>query len=55
MNDAFTGSQANIAIDAWKQFIGKTVSIESKSVPGNYWQTDTKNGFLEVNGELFKY
>ena len=54
MNDAFTGSQANIYVEAWRQFLDKTVTIESKAVPGHYWQTDSKEGFLQVNGELFK-
>ena len=54
MNDAFTGSQASIVTESWKEFLGKTVSVESKSVPSYFWQTDSKEAFLQSNGEVFK-
>ena len=54
MNDAFTGSQATIVQDGWKQFLGKTITIESKAVPSYFWQTDAKEAFLQSQGEVFK-
>ncbi len=54
MNDALTGSEATLAVEAWRQFLGKTVLVESKSVPSNFWQIDSKNAFLESNGEVFR-
>jgi hypothetical protein len=54
MNDAFTGSEAVLVVEAWRQFLGKTVTIESKAVPGYFWQTDAKEAFLQSQGEVFK-
>ena len=54
MNDAFTGSEANIYQESWTQFLGKTITVESKSVPSYFWQTDAKEAFLQSQGEVFK-
>ena len=54
MNDAFTGSQATIVEEGWKQLIGKTITIESKAVPSFFWQMDAKEAFLQSQGEVFK-
>lgn len=54
MSDALTGSVADFAVEAWRQFLDKTVTIESKALPGHFWQTDSKEAFLQVQGELFK-
>ena len=54
MNDAVTGVEANIVQESWLQFIGKTITIESKAVPSYFWQTDAKEAFLQSQGEVFK-
>ena len=54
MNDAFTGSEANIYQESWRSFIGKSVTVESKAVPSYFWQTDAKEAFLQSKGEVFK-
>merc|ERR1711971_1455938 len=54
MNDAVTGVEANIVQESWLQFIGKTITVESKAVPSYFWQTDAKEAFLQSQGEVFK-
>ena len=54
MNDALTGVEANIVNEAWMQLLGKTITVESKAVPGYFWQTDAKEAFLQSQGEVFK-
>ena len=40
--------------ESWLQFIGKTITVESKAVPSYFWQTDAKEAFLQSQGEVFK-
>ena len=54
MNDAVTGIEANIVQEAWLQFLGKTITVESKAAPRYFWQTDAKEAFLQTQGEVFK-
>ena len=54
MNDAFTGGQASLYVESWKTLLGKTITIESKAVPSHFWKTDSKEAFLQNQGEVFK-
>ena len=54
MNDAFTGGQASLYVESWKTLLGKTITIESKAVPSHFWKTDSKEAFLQSQGEVFK-
>ena len=56
MADINSGMEVEIANENWRQFLGKTLEVESKAVPGHYWnykQTGNGNARLEVESHVF--
>ena len=59
MTDAYSGGGAHIEVqqEAWRQFLGKNIQIESKAVPRNYWNLDeysSGEGVLTLDGHVFR-
>ena len=55
MTDINSGSQVVIVEDAWRSYLGKVVSLESKAEAGNFWQAyDVPQARLGVDKDVFR-
>ena len=53
------GGGSTVVIELWQQFLGKTITFESKSVPGYFWNVETGGGrkgdvYLSRRGDVFR-
>ena len=55
MADINSGMTVEIS-ENWRQFLGKTLEVESKAVPGHYWNYEEMTGAarLEVESHVFR-
>merc|ERR1712106_25465 len=58
MSDVNSGMEVSVGTaktENWKQYVGKTVEVESKAVPGHFWQYgQSGQAKLEVESHVFK-
>ena len=59
MSDAGGGATVDV-VERWQQFLGKLITLESKSVPGYYWHSETGGGrrgdiYLSKKADTFRF
>ena len=55
MSDINSGLEVSGQTENWRQFLGKTLEVESKAVPGHYWNYgDSGQARLEVESHVFR-